>query len=98
MGYILSSDVLQNITSIVKTQPLFKLEDVYVGLILEKIHLVPIDRRKYLQVHSDYSWDVCKHKNLLLGLDADPKQMVQLHLKFSKLWKCGKVDYFESLL
>ena len=96
MGYILSSDVIQNITSIVGTQPLFKLEDVYVGLILEKLKIVPVDRRKYLQVHSDYSWDVCKHKDLLLGLDANPKQMLQLHLKFSKLSKCGPVDYSKS--
>jgi NDP-sugar pyrophosphorylase family protein len=96
MVYILSSDVLQNVTSIVETQPYFKLEDVYVGLILEKLKIVPVDRRKYWQIHYDYSWDVCKHKNLLLGLDANPKLMAQLHLKFSNLWKCGPVDYYKS--
>ena len=93
MGYILSSDVLQNMMLIVPTQPLFKFEDVYVGLILKKLKIVPVDSRQYLQVHYDYSWDVCSHKNLLLSLEASPKQMLELHLKFSKLWKCGPVDY-----
>ena len=93
MGYILSSDVLQNVTSVVETQPYFKLEDVYVGLILEKLKIVPVDRRKYWQIHYDYSWDVC---NSSLGLDANPKLMAQLHLKFSNLWKCGPVDYYKS--
>jgi hypothetical protein len=93
MGYILSSDVLHNMMVIVPKQPLFKLEDVYIGLILEKLKIVPVDRRKYLQVHYDYSWDVCQHKDMLLSLEANPKQMLQLYLKFSKLGKCGPVDY-----
>ena len=96
MGYILSSDVLQNMMSILPTQPLFKLEDVYVGLILEKLKFVPVDRRQYLQVHYEYSWDVCRHKDLLLSLEANPKQMVELDLKFSKLSKCGPVDYYKK--
>ena len=97
MGYIVSSDVLQNMILIVPTQPLFKLEDVYVGLILKKLKIVPVDRREHLQVHHDYSWDVCSHKNLLLSLEANPKQMLELHLKFSKLWKCGPVDYYKKV-
>ena len=82
--------------SILPTQPLFKLEDVYVGLILEKLKFVPVDRRQYLQVHYEYSWDVCRHKDLLLSLEANPKQMVELDLKFSKLSKCGPVDYYKK--
>lgn len=93
MGYILSSDVLQNMMPIVAKQPLFKLEDVHIGLIVQKLNILPVDRRKYFHVHSDYSWDVCKHKYLLLSLEANPKQMMELQLKFSKLSKCGAIDY-----
>ena len=93
MGYIISSDILENMMLIVPTQPLFVLEDVYVGLVLESLKIVPVDNRKYLQVHYDYSWDVCQHKNMLLSLEANSKQMLGLYLKFSQLAKCGRVDY-----
>ena len=93
MGYIISSDVLENMMLIVPTQPLFVLEDVYVGLVLENLKIVPVDKRKYLQLHYDYSWDVCQHKDMLLSLEANPKQMLELHFKFSQLAKCGRVNY-----
>ena len=76
MGYIFSSDVLQNMMVIVPTQPWFVLEDVYIGLILEKLKIVPVDSSKYFHIHSDlYSWDVCQHKDMLLSLQANPKQI-----------------------
>jgi hypothetical protein len=93
MGYILSSDVLQNMM-ILPTQPFLKLEDVYVGLIVKKLNIVPVDRKQYWQINFDYSRDLCEHKNLLLMVPAQPKQIIELHLKFSKMWKCGPVDYF----
>lgn len=93
MGYIFSSDVVENITQIIAKEPLFKLEDVYIGLIVQKLQILPVDRRQYLQVHSDYHWDVCENKQMLLSLEASPKQMIELYLKFSKVRKCGPVDY-----
>ena len=33
---------------IVPTQPSFKLEDVFVGLILEELKIMPVDRRRYI--------------------------------------------------
>ena len=78
---------------VVPTQSLFVLEDVYVGLILKNLKIVPVDKRKYLQLHYDYSWDVCQHKDMLLSLEANPKQMLELHFKFSPLAKCGRVNY-----
>ena len=93
MGYIISSDILEKMMLIVPTQPLFVLEDVYVGLVLENLKIVPVDNRKCLQIHYDYSWDVCQHKDMLLSLEANPKQMLGLHFKFSQLTKCGRVDY-----
>ena len=93
MGYIISSDILEKMMLIVPTQPLFVLEDVYVGLVLENLKIVPVDNRKYLQVHYDYSWDVCQHKDMLLSLEANPKQMLGLYFKFLQLAKCGRVVY-----
>jgi hypothetical protein len=81
---------------IVPTKPFFIWEDVYIGLVLEKLKLVPVDCSKYFQLHSDYYWDVCKREDLLLSLPAKPKQMLELHLKLSKLWKCDPADYTGS--
>jgi hypothetical protein len=54
---------------------------------------VPVDCSKYFQLHSDYYWDVWKREDLLLSLPAKPKQMLELYLKLTKLWKCDPADY-----
>lgn len=89
MGYILSSDVLKKIIKAIPSQAFVVLEDVFVGLLIEKFNIKPVDNSRYFQLSSDYSGDMCGKKDLLLTLDVNPIQMLTLHLKFLNQSACG---------
>ena len=88
MGYILSNDVVDNIMTVIEKQPLFPLEDVYVGLLVKKFNIKPVDNRHYLHVNTEYSGDICKRKHMFLSHSATVIQTLQLHLKYLSVNYC----------
>ena len=95
MGYILSSDVVDNIMTVIETQPLFPLEDVYVGLMVKKFNIKPVDNRYYFQININYSGDISNRKHMFLSHSATAIETLQLHLKYLSVNYCTWLEWLQ---
>ena len=87
MGYILSQDVLAKIMSIINKRPLFPFEDVFIGLLLQELHVTPVDNRKYFITKSKLN-NICQNKHVLVAHKVKSSRMLELHLKFLDAANC----------
>ncbi|CAI9624334.1 unnamed protein product, partial [Staurois parvus] len=76
-GYVLSVDVAQKIFNISSSVPFFKLEDVYIGMCLEKLKI------SLQELHtqptffaSKPSFSVCTYRNLVTSHEVQPQEIV----------------------
>lgn len=89
-GYVLTSDIVIKIWDIIDSKPLLPVEDAFVGLLVHKLNIRPVDNgylfkeRKY-----DYSGDICNHKHVLVINQVSSSQITELHSKFMNLTTCA---------
>ncbi|XP_075710736.1 beta-1,3-galactosyltransferase 5 isoform X2 [Rhinoderma darwinii] len=76
-GYMFSTDVAQKIYNISMSTPFFKLEDVYVGICLERLK-IPLQ-----ELHSEPTFfaskppfSVCKYRNIVTAHEVQPQEIV----------------------
>ncbi|XP_072255703.1 beta-1,3-galactosyltransferase 5-like [Pyxicephalus adspersus] len=76
-GYVLSVDVAKRILNISSSTPFFKLEDVYIGMCLEKlkIQLQELHNQPIFLV-SKPSFSVCTYRNIVTSHDFQPDELV----------------------
>ncbi|XP_018408195.1 PREDICTED: beta-1,3-galactosyltransferase 5-like [Nanorana parkeri] len=76
-GYVLSVDVAQRIYNISFSIPFFKLEDVYIGMCLDKLK-VPLQELHSLPIFFAYkpSFSVCTYRNLVTSHEVQPQEII----------------------
>ncbi|XP_073473335.1 beta-1,3-galactosyltransferase 5-like [Aquarana catesbeiana] len=75
-GYVLSVDVAQRIYNISSSIPFFKLEDVYIGLCLEKLNITLQElHEKPVFFPSKPPFSVCTYRNLVTSHRVQPEEM-----------------------
>ncbi|XP_040194921.1 beta-1,3-galactosyltransferase 5-like [Rana temporaria] len=76
-GYVLSVDVAQRILNISSSIPFFKLEDVYIGMCLEKLKISFQElHTKPIFFSTKPSFSVCAYRNLVTSHQIKPQEIV----------------------
>ncbi|XP_056415663.1 beta-1,3-galactosyltransferase 5 [Hyla sarda] len=76
-GYVLSTDVAQKIYNISMSTPFFKLEDVYVGMCLERLK-IPLQElhSKETFFASKLPFSVCTYRNIVTSHEVQPHEIL----------------------
>ncbi|XP_077336009.1 beta-1,3-galactosyltransferase 5-like [Lithobates pipiens] len=76
-GYVLSADVAQRIFNISSSIPFFKLEDVYIGMCLERLKISLQElHTKPIFFPSKVSFSLCTYQNLVTSHEVKPEEIV----------------------
>ncbi|KAG8591040.1 hypothetical protein GDO81_007027 [Engystomops pustulosus] len=76
-GYVFSVDVAKKIYNISSTVPYFKLEDVYVGMCLDRLKIPLQELHSKITFHPDTpQFSVCAYRNLVTSHQIPPQQIV----------------------
>lgn len=76
-GYVLSVDVAQRVFNISSSIPFFKLEDVYIGMCLERLKISLQElHTKPIFFASKPSFSVCTYQNLVTSHEVKPQEIV----------------------
>ncbi|CAH2219128.1 beta-1,3-galactosyltransferase 5 [Pelobates cultripes] len=76
-GYVFSADVALKIMNVTSSVPFFKLEDVYVGLCLDKLKIPPQElhnKQTFFPVVVPFS--VCKYRNIVTSHRVQPNNIL----------------------
>ncbi|XP_069801487.1 beta-1,3-galactosyltransferase 5 [Dendropsophus ebraccatus] len=76
-GYVFSTDVAHKIYNISMSVPFFKLEDVYIGMCLERLK-IPLQElhSKEIFFASKLPFSVCKYRNIVTSHEVQPQEIV----------------------
>ena len=80
-GYLISSDILSKIIKPTYTEHLLPLEDIVVGLAINKLNIQPVDNRKLFNLLYSGVSDLCDFKNILLLHPVNVRELLSMHLK-----------------
>ena len=71
-------------------QPLFPLEDVFVGMLVHKLKIMPVDHRRLFQYPvRNFSGDLCDYKDVFLVHKVSVIKMLKLHLRLLNPEACA---------
>ncbi|XP_067310221.1 beta-1,3-galactosyltransferase 2-like [Pseudorasbora parva] len=76
-GYVFSGDVAQRVYAASLIIPRIHLEDVYVGICLEKLKIAPEPTPNDLFNHWRVPYSRCKYSNLITSHGLQPNEMIQ---------------------
>ena len=79
-GYLISSDILSKIIKTMYMEHTFPLEDIFVGVAINKINVQPLDNRKLFNMLFSGMKDLCDYLNIILLHPINNKELLSMHL------------------
>ena len=81
-GYLLSEDILARIIKRMYTQRVIHLEDIFIGVLVNKVNIEPTDNRKGFNLL--FSGDInqlCDYRHTLLLHPVKTSELLSMHLQ-----------------
>ncbi|XP_053164897.1 beta-1,3-galactosyltransferase 5-like [Hemicordylus capensis] len=76
-GYVFSTDVANEVYTVSKKVPFFKLEDVFIGLCLAELKIKPEELHSEPTFFSDWvEFSICRYKKIITSHYITPKEML----------------------
>uniref|UniRef100_A0A3B4Z9I6 Hexosyltransferase n=1 Tax=Stegastes partitus TaxID=144197 RepID=A0A3B4Z9I6_9TELE len=92
-GYVFSGDTAELIYQASLSIPKLHLEDVYVGMCLDKLGIVPVHPPNGIQFYNyRVPYSICTYKHLITSHQFDPNEIIKYwnHLQSNKHNTCGR--------
>ena len=80
-GYLLSQDVLSRILKSMYTERVIHLEDIFIGVLVNKLNIQPIDSRKRFNLLFSGNRKLCDYVDILLQHPVRTSELLSMHLQ-----------------
>jgi beta-1,3-galactosyltransferase 1 len=86
-GYLLSQDVLSRIIKPMYTERVIHLEDIFIGVLVNKLNIQPIDNRKRFNLLFTGNKRLCDYLHTLLQHPVRTSELLSMHLQANLAWR-----------